>query len=73
MNKVTLHVGQIIQVFLTIGGDIEGEFTGITNDKLFMKNCIAKRSRRYNNISKATIPFWLIKAISFTRCNRDEV
>lgn len=73
MNKVILHVGQIIQVFLTIGGNIEGEFTGITNDELFMKNCIAKRSRYYNNISKATIPFRFIKAISFIRCNRDEV
>lgn len=73
MNKVTLHVGQVIQVFLTIGGDIEGEFTGLTNDELFMKNCIAKRSRRYNNVSKATIPLRFIKAISFIRCNRDEI
>lgn len=73
MNKVTLHVGQVIQVFLTIGGDIEGQFTGLTNDELFMKNCIAKRSRRYNNVSKATIPLRLIKAISFIRCNRDEI
>lgn len=73
MNKVTLHVGQVIQVFLTIGGYIEGEFTGLTNDELFMKNCIAKRVRRYNNISKATVPLRLIKAISFIRCNRDEI
>lgn len=73
MNKVTLHVGQVIQVFLTIGGDIEGEFTGLTEDELFMKNCIAKRSKRYNNISKATVPFRLIKRIEFTRCNRDEI
>ncbi len=73
MNKVTLHVGQVIQVFLTIGGNIEGEFTGLTNDELFMKNCIAKRVRRYNNISKATVPLRLIKAISFIRCNRDEI
>lgn len=73
MNKVTLHVGQVIQVFLTIGGDIEGQFTGLTNDELFLKNCIAKRSRRYNNVSKAVIPFRLIKRIEFTRCNRDEI
>ena len=73
MNKVTLHVGQVIQVFLTIGGNIEGKFTGLTNDELFMKNCIAKRVRRYNNISKATVPLRLIKAISFIRCNRDEI
>jgi len=73
MNKVTLHVGQVIQVFLTIGGNIEGEFTGLTNDELFMKNCIAKKVRRYNNISKATVPLRLIKAISFIRCNRDEI
>lgn len=73
MNKVTLHVGQVIQVFLTIGGNIESELTGLTNDELFMKNCIAKRVRRYNNISKATVPLRLIKAISFIRCNRDEI
>lgn len=73
MNKVTLHVGQVIQVFLTIGGNIEGELTGLTNDELFMKNCIAKRVRRYNNISKATVPLRLIERIEFTRCNRDEI
>lgn len=73
MNKVTLHVGQVIQVFLTIGGYIEGEFTGLNDNELFMKNCIAKRSRRYNNISRAEVPFWLIKRIEFTRCNRDEI
>lgn len=73
MNKVTLHVGQVIQVFLTIGGDIEGEFTGLNDNELFMKNCIAKRSRRYNNISRAEVPFRLIKRIEFTGCNRDEI
>lgn len=73
MNRVNLHIGQVIQVFLTIGGDIEGQVTGLTNDELLMKNCIAKRSRRYNNVSKATIPLRLIKAISFIRCNRDEI
>lgn len=25
MNRVNLHMGQVIQVFLTIGGDIEGK------------------------------------------------
>lgn len=73
MNRVNLHIGQVIQVFLTIGGDIEGKFTGLTEDELFMKNCIAKRSRRYNNISKATIPLRLIERIEFTRCNKDEI
>lgn len=73
MNKDCLHVGQVIQVFLTIGGYIEGEFTGFTEDELFMKNCIAKKSKRYNNISKATVPFKLIERIEFTRCNRDEI
>lgn len=73
MSRVNLHIGQVIQVFLTIGGDIEGELTGLTKDELFMKNCIAKRSRRYNNISKATIPLRLIERIEFTVCNKDEI
>ena len=73
MNKVTLHVGQVIQVFLTIGGDIEGEFTGLTEDELFMKNCIAKGQDGTTILAKLTIPFWLIKRIEFTRCNRDEI
>lgn len=73
MNRVNLHIGQVIQVFLTIGGNIEGKITGLNHNELFMKDCIAKRSRRYNNISKATIPLSLIKKIEFTVCSKDEI
>lgn len=47
MNFDNLSIGQIIQVFLTIGGYVKGEFAGVTNDTLLMNNCIAKRSMRY--------------------------
>ena len=72
MNRVNLHIGQVIKVFLTIGGDIEGKITGLNHNELFMKDCIAKRSRRYN-INKVTIPLRLIKRIEFTVCSKDEI
>jgi hypothetical protein len=62
MNFDNLSIGQIIQVFLTIGGYVKGEFAGVTNDTLLMNNCIAKRSRCYK-VDKGFIPFKYIKKL----------
>lgn len=60
MNFDDLSKGQIIQVFLTNGGYVKGEFAGATNDTLLIDKCIAQKKMFYV-IDKGFIPFKFIK------------